>query len=73
MPQIDWQAEKRGVPVVIIEPNGTSSICPDCGSKLRENGYRVLKCRNCGFEADRDTIAVLNIEKKAFLKMGISD
>jgi len=37
---------------------------------LRENGYRVLKCRNCGFKADRDTIAVLNIEKKAFFKMG---
>jgi len=65
MPQIDWQAEKQGVPVVIIEPEGTSSICPGCG---RENGYRMLKCRNCGFEADRDTIAVLNIEKKASLR-----
>jgi len=29
-----------------------------------------MKCGNCGFEADRDTIAVLNIEKKTFLKMG---
>ena len=57
------------MPVAVIEPNGTSSICPGCGSKLRENGYRVLKCRNCGFEADRDTIA-LNIEKIALLKMG---
>jgi len=37
---------------------------------LRENGYRVLKCRNCGFEADRDTIAVLNIERKTLFKMG---
>ena len=61
------KAEKRGVPVVVVEPKGTSSIYPDCG---RENGYRVLKCRKCGFKADRDTIAVLNIEKKAFLKMG---
>ena len=45
------KAEKQGVTVAVIEPNGTSSICPGCGSKLRENGYRVLKCRNCGFEA----------------------
>ena len=30
----------------------------------------MLKCRNCGFKADRDTIAVLNIEKIALLKMG---
>ena len=64
------KAEKRGVLVIIVEPNGTSSICPDCGSKLRENGSRVLKCRNCGFEADRDTIAVLNIEKKASSRWG---
>jgi len=64
------KAEKRGVPVVIIEPRDTSSICPSCESRMRENGYRVLKCRNCGFKADRDTIAVLNIEKIALLKMG---
>jgi transposase len=39
-----------------------------------ENGYRVMKCPQCGFKADRDTIAVLNIEKKASSKYGgISD
>jgi len=31
-----------------------------------------LKCNKCGFEANRDTIAVINIEKKAY-KKGISD
>jgi IS605 OrfB family transposase len=67
---IDWQAEKHGVPIVIIEPNGTSSICPNCGSRLKENGHRKLKCVNCGFEADRDSIAILNIEKKALSKIG---
>ncbi|MFP3242854.1 zinc ribbon domain-containing protein, partial [Caldisphaera sp.] len=48
----------------------TSSICPICGSKLIEVGYRRFKCTKCGFEADRDTIAVINIEKKAYKKMG---
>jgi len=67
---IDWQAEKHGVPIVIIEPNGTSSFCPNCNSKLKENGHRVLRCSNCGFEADRDSIAILNIEKKALSKIG---
>jgi len=71
---IDWQAEKHGVPVVIVEPKGTSTRCPKCSSKMRENGYRVFRCRACGFEADRDTIAVLNIEKRALVKMGaVSD
>jgi len=67
---IDWQAEKHGVPVAVVEPGGTSSACPRCGSRAKENGYRALKCVKCGFEADRDTVAVLNIEKKALLKMG---
>ena len=67
---IDWQAEKHGVPIIIIEPNGTSSICPKCSSKLKENSQRVLKCVSCGLEADRDSIAVLNIEKKALSKIG---
>jgi len=67
---IDWQAEKHGVPVVIVEPKGTSSACPKCSSELKESGYRALKCVKCGFEADRDTTAVLNIERKALSKMG---
>jgi len=67
---IDWQAEKHGVLLITVEPKGTSTTCPRCGSRMRENGYRVLKCEKCGFEADRDTIAVLNIEKRALSKMG---
>jgi transposase len=37
---------------------------------MMENGYRVFKCPRCGFEADRDTAAVLNIEIKALAQMG---
>ena len=67
---IDWQAEKHGVPVIVVEPRGTSTTCPRCGSKMRENGYRTLKCLVCGFEADRDRVALLNIERKTLSKMG---
>jgi IS605 OrfB family transposase len=67
---IDWQCEKNGVPLIVVDPKGTSSTCPRCNSKLVENGYRRMKCVKCSFEADRDTIAVLNIEKKALSKMG---
>lgn len=66
---IDWQCEKNGVPLIVVDPRGTSTTCPKCGSKLVENGYRKLKCPRCGFEADRDTVAVLNIEKKALAQM----
>ncbi|MEM0035701.1 MAG: RNA-guided endonuclease TnpB family protein, partial [Desulfurococcus sp.] len=66
---IDWQAEKHGVPVITVDPRGTSSTCPRCGAKFRENGYRRLKCMKCGFEGDRDTIAILNIERRALAKL----
>ncbi|MGY0287739.1 MAG: RNA-guided endonuclease TnpB family protein [Candidatus Methanodesulfokora washburnensis] len=67
---VNWEAEKHGVPVIVVNPRGTSSTCPKCGSRLRENGYRKLKCRNCEFEGDRDTVAVLNIEMRAHSQMG---
>jgi len=66
---IDWQCEKNGVPIMVVEPRGTSSTCPMCSSKLIENGYRRLRCSRCGFEADRDTVAVLNIAKRALIQM----
>jgi IS605 OrfB family transposase len=69
---IDWQAEKHGVPLAIVKPNGTSSECPKCDSKLEENGYRRLKCPRCGFEADRDIIGKLNIRRRALKILGIS-
>ena len=65
---IDWQAMKQGVPHAIVNPNGTSSECPKCDSKLEEAGYRRLRYPQCSFEADRDIIGKLNIRKGA-LKM----
>jgi transposase len=59
---------KRGSPLAIVDPRGTSSECPKCYSKLEENGYRRLRCPQCNFEADRDVIGKLNIRKRA-LKM----
>jgi IS605 OrfB family transposase len=67
---VDWQAEKNGVPLLIVNPADTSTTCPRCGTKLVEVGYRRLRCPRCGLEADRDTIAILNIEGRALGKMG---
>jgi IS605 OrfB family transposase len=69
---IDWQCEKLGVPTVPVEPEYTSSTCPNCGSRLRENGHRRLRCLKCGLEGDRDRVAVLNIEKRALELLSLS-
>jgi len=67
---IKWQAAKRGVAVVEVNPRGTSTTCPKCGGKMEEVRPRRMKCVACGFEAGRDIVAVLNIEKRARNKLG---
>jgi len=67
---IKWQAAKRGVAVVEVDPRGTSTTCPKCGGKMEEVGHRRMKCVKCGFEAGRDIVAILNIEKKARERLG---
>jgi putative transposase len=61
---IEYEARERDLEVVKINPKGTSSKCPRCGSKLIENENRVLRCRKCGFTGDRDVTATINIYKK---------
>ncbi|MDT7890418.1 MAG: zinc ribbon domain-containing protein [Desulfurococcales archaeon] len=68
---IDWQAMKRGSPLAIVDPRGTSSECPKCGAEMIENGYRRLRCPSCGYEADRDVVGKLNIRKRALKMLGI--
>ena len=69
---IEYKGKLRGVKVVFVNPAYTSSLCPICGGKLSPNGHRVLKCSNCGFEADRDVVGSWNIRLKALEMWGVS-
>jgi IS605 OrfB family transposase len=70
---IDRYAKKQGVPLAIVNPNGTSSKCLRCDSKgLKEVDYRRLRCPRCGFKEDRDVIGKLNIRKRALKKLRIN-
>jgi len=60
---VDYKARLAGLPVHYVNPKGTSSLCPICGSRLVPNGHRHLKCSNCCLKGDRDVIACLNILK----------
>ena len=61
--QIEYKAQWEGIPVIYVNPNGTSVKCSICGSRMaripEEN--RLLKCRSCGFTVDRDINAARNI------------
>jgi len=58
---IEYETRERGLGVAGVNPRGTSSKCPKCSSKLVEDGYRTLRCRNCGFIGNRDVIATINL------------
>jgi putative transposase len=56
-------AENFGIKVRLVKENRTSSVCPRCGSKNAIKHKRLFKCLNCGLEAHRDVVGVLNIAR----------
>ncbi|MEM1683704.1 MAG: RNA-guided endonuclease TnpB family protein [Ignisphaera sp.] len=58
---ISYEALERGLMVSYVNPSKTSSTCPICGSRLKDNGCRVLRCGRCGFTGDRDVVACINL------------
>jgi len=58
------KAIEYGVPVIIVNPKGTSSKCPICGHKLTYI-HRLAICERCSFIADRDTVGAMNIWLRA--------
>ena len=54
-----------------IDAENTSSLCPMCGGRLSPNGYRRMKCK-CGFEEDRDVVAVKNLLRRYQMDVGAS-
>jgi putative transposase len=59
--QIDYKAKWDGVPIWYVNPRGTSSYCPDCGSRVTPLVDRKLYCPKCDKTWDRDDLASKNI------------
>ena len=59
--QIEYKSQWEGIPVIYVNPNGTSVKCSICGSRMKPEENRQLKCRSCGFTVDRDVNAARNI------------
>lgn len=61
---LESKAEEAGVRVVRVAPQNTTQACSRCGalpSTPKTLKDRVHSCEHCGFEADRDLNAALNI------------
>jgi len=63
------KAIEYNVPFYFIDPRGTSKLCYRCGSELVFYG-RLGVCPRCGFIADRDKNASMNIYKRMWGSLG---
>ena len=66
---IEWQAKKHGLLVQYVNPHYSSVSCPKCSKKIKEVGYRYFSCPSCGYENDRDVIAVVNLNGRGSLTL----
>jgi len=55
------RAEEYGIEVVEVSEYKTSTTCPRCLSEDTSTRGRLFKCNNCGLEAHRDAVGVLNM------------
>ena len=58
---LNEKAESAGVKMAEVDPGGTSQECSNCGATVKKDlSVRTHKC-DCGYEADRDVNAAINI------------
>jgi len=56
---------------IAVPPHNTSQNCSNCGKKVQKSlSTRTHKCPYCGYEADRDVNAAINILKKGLSTVG---
>jgi len=63
------KAIEYNVPIYFVDPRGTSKLCYRCGTELIYQG-RLGICPKCGFIADRDKNASMNIHKRMWGSLG---
>ncbi|MEK4326459.1 transposase [Paenibacillus sp. FSL R7-0312] len=66
---IEYKARMNGVPVVFVDPKYTSQECSSCGHTDKENRKTQdqFECVSCGFVANADYNASLNIRRRAIV------
>ena len=63
---------KRGCHVVEVPPEETTKECSQCGVKTDKPLWvREHSCPSCGFEADRDYNAALNVWERGLKNVGV--
>jgi len=75
-----YKALRRGIEVKTVNPNSTSQICPRCNARgehvkapdrlnEKDDSYGFFHCPECGYMADRDYVAAVNVGRKFLLEL----
>jgi len=59
--RLRWTAEEYGIKVHTVSEAYTSQTCPRCRSRHSVRILREFRCLDCGLEAHRDAVGVLNM------------
>jgi len=64
---IGYKAEMACIPVIFVDPKYTSQTCPVCGcvDKANRKSQSSFSCVSCGYSANADTNAAINIARAA--------
>jgi putative transposase len=69
---LEYKAELYGTHVVQVKAAGTTKECAKCGVETAKSIWvREHSCPSCGFEADRDANAAMNVLKRGFAELGL--
>ena len=74
--QLSYKASWEGLPVVHVDPKGTTSKCSVCGDRMVfSKESRTLQCPPCNYYVDRDVNAARNVLSAGlrFSLLGLSD
>jgi putative transposase len=59
--RLKWTAEEYGIKIETVSEAYTSQTCPRCHSRHSLRVLRGFQCLDCGLEAHRDAVGVLNM------------
>lgn len=71
---IEYKATLAGVSIFLVNPRGTSHICPKCNHNEKANrpDRNSFKCVQCGFSGYADHVAAVNIRLRAIVNKPIA-
>lgn len=68
---LEYFGHKYGKITVAVPPHNTSQDCSNCGKKVKKSlSTRTHICPHCGYVADRDVNAAINILKRGLSTVG---